>query len=375
MKKALLGASALIGATSLASGPALAAQAPEIQFSGALAFEGVWNDGDQEAAGSGFNITGNEQQSELVWEAQGVADNGLEYGANVQWRWQRADNGFDEAWIDFSGSFGRVYLGGEDGVTDLVAGTAGHSVQVGTWGTDGNNALRNVNFLGIDTGVHYYQSHEGISQATDNNKVGYVTPSFAGFTAGVSYTPDGNFQQQTGVNDGGAQKITELAAGYSNAFGDVSFTVDGAYAIGEDESNNAGVTAEVENEDIATYQLGALVSFAGVSVAGSYLQEDDSGCPVDVANCESGEAWNVGAGYSFGATGLSVMWQEGESDPDGDGQLDESEIFHAGVSHQLAEGLSAYANYYNFSLQADGGLTQATTNDADILILGSRVTF
>jgi hypothetical protein len=398
MKKTLLGASALVGAASLAAAPALAAEAPEISFSGALAYEGVWSDNDNtEAAGHGLNITGNEQQSELVWEATGTADNGLEYGANVQWRWQRAGGpgAFDEAWMDFSGSFGRLYLGGEDGVTDLVAGTAGHSVQVGTWGTDGNNANRSIAGLGyalsngatLNTGLHYYNSMAGMN--TDSNKIGYVTPSFAGFQAGISYTPDANFLQNTGTNNGAQQKLTEIAVGYGNTFGDVSLKLDASYGMGSDEAggtttgatlnNNGTITAggvtTGDQEDISSFQVGAMVGFAGFSVAASALDNDDSGCASNTPTCDAGDAWNIGAGYSFGPASVSVMYQEAEDDTDGNGRSDESEIFHAGVSYTIAEGLSAYANYYNASISDEGGTTSASSNDADVLILGSRITF
>jgi len=378
MKKTLMGASALVGVASFAAAPALAAEAPEISFSGALAYEGVWSDNDAEVAGHGFTITGNEQQSELVWAATGTADNGLEYGANVQWRWQRAGGpgAFDEAYMDFSGSFGRIYLGGEDSVSDLVAGTAGHTVQVGAWGTDGNNANRAMAKAGVTTtGLHYYQSHAAMAGAGDNNKIGYVTPSFAGFQAGIDYTPDGNFLQNGGVNDGAAQQLVNIAAGYSNTFGDVSLTVDAAYGMGDDESNNASAAAEVDNEDISSYQLGAMVGFAGFNVAASYLDNDDSGCPSNAPNCDAGDAWNIGAGYSFGPVGVSIMYQEAEDDTDGNGQQDESEIFHAGVNYTIAEGLSTHANYYNATWDNEGGVGAGNSNDADVLILGSRITF
>lgn len=377
MKKTLLGASALIGVASLTAAPAVAAEAPEISFSGALAYEAVVHSGDIRAAGTGFNITGNEQASELVWEATGTADNGLEYGANVQWRWLgggAAAGGFDEAWMDFQGGFGRAYVGFEDGISDLVAGTAGHTLQVGTWGTDGNNAARHVSFLGMNTKLHYYQSHLGLSG--DTNKIGYSTPSFGGFQAGVSFSPEGNAGQATGVNNGALQNNFEFAAGYSNTFGDVSLTLDGAYGIAEDNTAVAAA-APVDSENVGSYQLGAMVGFAGFSVAGSWLDNDDSGCPDNVANCDAGDGWNVGAGYSFGPAAVSVMYQQAEDDTDGNGFDDESEIFHAGVSYTIAEGLSTYANYYNFSLENESGAGAgtATSNDADVLILGSRITF
>jgi outer membrane protein OmpU len=391
MKKTLLGASALVGVASFVAAPALAAEAPEISFSGALGYEAVWSDGDQEAAGTGLNITGNEQQSELVWAATGTADNGLEYGANVQWRWLNNGSGagaFDESYMDFRGGFGRVYLGSEDGVSDLVAGTAGHTVQVGAWGTDGNNALRSFTVPGgMNTTLHYYQSHAGMT--SDANKIGYVTPSFGGFQAGISYTPDGNSGQAAGTNNGAAQKVTEIAAGYNGTFGDVSLTVDGSYGFGKDEAGGAGGAFAVnsstgavtqgaitgDQEDIAAYQVGAMVGFAGFNVAGAWGDNDDSGCAKTVNNCDAGDYWNLGAGYSFGPVGVSVMYQEAQADPNGNGRDDESEIFHAGVAYTVAEGLSTYANYYNMDFSADGGLTAANKNEADVLILGSRITF
>eukprot|EP00752_Nemacystus_decipiens_P015826 g14136.t1 len=379
MKKSLLGASALVGAASFAAAPAMA-EAPEISFSGALAYEMVIHDGDIDAGGTGINITGNEQQSELVWEATGTADNGLEYGANAQWRWMRNSAGadrsggdFDESWIDFSGSFGRVYLGAEDGVSDLVAGTAGHTVQVGAWGTDGNNALRHANLAGAaNATLHYYQSHAAMT--ADANKIGYVTPSFSGFQAGVSFVPDNTAQQQGPVNNGAAQNVFEFAAGYSGTFGDVSVNLDGSYGIGEDNSAIAGAT-EIGSEDIAAYMIGGMVGFAGFNIAAAYLDNDDSGCPDNVPNCDAGDGWNIGAGYSFGSVGVSAMYQEAENDPDGNGFNDESEIFHAGVNFTIAEGLSAHANYYAMSFDNEAGSAAATNNDADVLILGSRITF
>ena len=122
MKKTLLATSALVGATALAAGAANAGEAPVMTFSGNLSYEYIFVDNEIKAANGndGHIITANEQQSELVWDARGTADNGLEYGANIQWRWARADRGFDEAWIDFRGGWGRLFVGAEDGVDGLL---------------------------------------------------------------------------------------------------------------------------------------------------------------------------------------------------------------------------------------------------------------
>jgi outer membrane protein OmpU len=369
MKKVLLTTSALAGA-SLMAAPATA-DAPVMTFSGALAYEIVMFGGDVAQAGTGTNITANEQQSELVWDARGSADNGLNYRANLQWRALTGNTGaFDESWIDFTGGFGRLYIGSEDGVSDLVAGTSGHSVQVGTWGTDGNNALRHVNFLGIGTGLGYYASHAGMTG--DANKIGYITPNFGGFSAGVSYSPNSSTAQAAGTNNDGNANAVELAAGWSGAFGDVTVGIDGSYGFADDQSGVNGVT----QEDVGAYMVGATVGFAGFQIAGAFLDNDDSNCTTTVNNCDAGDGWNVGASYNFGPGAVSIMWQSSESDTDGNGQSDEADILHAGVNYRIAEGLSAHLNGYWFDLQNEAGSgVQTNSNDATVVILGTRITF
>ncbi len=374
MKKVLLTTSALAGASLLTAGTA-AAEAPVMTFSGALAYEAVMFDGDQADAGTGFNVTANEQQSELVWDARGSADNGLKYRANIQWRWANGGAGgnagtFDEAWLDFTGGFGRLFIGGEDGVSDLAAGTSGHSVQVGTWGTDGNNALRHVNFLGMSTALHYYASHAGMTG--DANKIGYITPNFGGFSAGVSYSPNSTFLQAQGTNNDGNANAWEFAAGWSGSFGDVTLGVDGSYGIADDQSGVNGV----DNEDVGSYMVGATVGFAGFQIAGAFLDNGDSNCVKTVTNCDAGDGWNVGASYNFGPGAVSIMYQQSENDTDGNGRDDEVSILHAGVNYNIAEGLSAHLNGYWFDLENEAGSgVAANSNDATVVILGTRVTF
>lgn len=374
MKKVLLTTSALAGASLLTAGTA-AAEAPVMTFSGALAYEMVAYGGDQADAGTGFNVTANEQQSELVWDAKGSADNGLNYRANIQWRWANGGAGgnagtFDEAWIDFTGSFGRLYIGGEDGVSDIVGGTAAQSTQVGTWGTDGNNALRHVNFLGMNTALLYYNSHAGMTG--DANKIGYITPNFSGFQAGVSYSPNSTFLQQQGANNDGNANAWELAAGWSGSFSDVSLAINGSYGFADDQSGTNGVT----RDDVRGYMIGGQVGFAGFAVSASYFNNDDSNCNKATVNCDAGDGYNVGASYSFGPGAVSISWQDAQDDTDGNNRDDEAKILHAGVNYTIAEGLSAHLNGYWFDLENESGSGVATnSNDATVFILGTRVSF
>lgn len=95
-----------------------------------------------------------------------------------------------------------------------------------------------------------------------------------------------------------------------------------------------------------------------------------------VTNCDAGDGWNVGASYNFGPGAVSIMYQQSENDTDGNGQDDEVSILHAGVNYNIAEGLSAHLNGYWFDLENEAGSgVAANSNDATVVILGTRVTF
>lgn len=385
MKKTLLGTSALAGAA-LAAGTAFAAEPPTLTVSGGMAYDLVWHSGDQPANGTGLNLTANEQQGELHWRVRGVADNGLEYGFMIDYRYMNGGSAagtFDETWMDFSGSWGRLYIGAEDGATDLVAGTHGNAVQVGTWGFDGNNASRHIRGYGggaldndgtFNTALHYYKSHAGMT--VDQNKIGYTSPSFGGFVVGASYAPNGTEGQQASRDRHNRDNAVELAARWSGNFEDVSIRVDGGYGFADDNSGIGGV----ERHDVRAWMVGARVGFAGFQVAAGYLDNRKSNCVRNIG-CDAGKGWDLGASYSFGPGAVSAYYGEARDDTNGNGFKDKTTNFHLGFQYRIAEGLTAHANWYNVRMDHNGGNSNpanapgAATNKANVLILGSRITF
>ncbi|WP_425407110.1 porin [Hwanghaeella sp.] len=372
MKKTLLATSALIGASVLAAGAANAGEAPVVSFSGALSYEYIFVDNDTRGVNGtdGHVLTANEQQSELVWDARGTADNGLEYGANIQWRAMGVDAGtgaFDEAYLDFRGSWGRLFVGSEDGVDGLIIPDA-NGIQVGTWGTDGNGANRaenTMNNIGVNTGSGYY--HDPAHYTGDSAKIGYLTPSFGGFQAGVSFAPDPNDDTRSDFAEDGSSNGVELAAAYNGDFDGIGFGIGASYGFAE--ANQTGTSLN-GLEDIESWRIGASVSVAGFSFAADYLDNGDSSCAANSATCDAGDGWSVGAAYSFGPAAVSASWQTFEEN---DGANDiELDVFHAGVNYQVAEGLSARINGYHLS-----GDTSAATGseDSSVVIVGTRVTF
>ena len=366
MKRNLLQGTWLAGVGMAVALPVSAGDAPDLIFAGNLSYEYIFVDNDARNANGndGHVLTANEQQSELVWDARGVADNGLEYGANIQWRWARGDRGFDEAWIDFRGDWGRFYIGAEDGVTDLWVPSA-KDVQVGSWGTDGNGANRAQNAIAGGNAGHLY-SNTVAGHTLDANKLGYLTPTFGGFDVGVSFAPDNGTEFQDAPANNDFANSLEFVARYRGALGGFGVEVAAGYVTAK-----AGTAPPVSTdlEDFSSYLVGAQVDYGGFSVASQWYDNGDSACPSGNAFCDAGTAWNIGASYTIGPTALSLQYQTAQqTDNTGVGQR--ADIYHAGFNHTLAEGLSARANGY--FIDGDQGLTD---DDATVLILGTRIQF
>ena len=375
MKKTLLATSALIGASVVAAGAANAGEAPVMTFSGNLSYEYIFVDNESRAAAGtdGHVLTANEQQSELVWDARGTADNGLEYGANIQWRAMGVDaaaGAFDEAWIDFRGGWGRLYVGSEDGVDGLLVPDT-NGIQVGAWGTDGNGANRAENSMditGANTDIAYYM--DPAHYMGDSAKIGYVTPSFGGFSAGVSFSPEeADDTRSDFTDDAGAANGVELAARFSTDFSGVGVSVGGSYGFAE--FDNLGSAAQA-NEDIESWRVGASISVAGFSFAADYVDNDESGCAGGVNNCDAGSGFAVGAAYSFGPGAISASYQSVEENTTGVNEI-ETDIFHAGINYQVAEGLSARINGYH--IDSTDQAANTADGDSTVLIIGTRVQF
>ena len=107
---------------------------------------------------------------------------GLEYGATVEFE---ADTNqtvnTDETWMFLRGGWGELRMGDEDGAVDNSI-IGGQTIAAGTGGIDGSSF--------VVAGIR----GEGVfpTETSDQTKIRYYTPSFGGFSLGVSYTPTSN---------------------------------------------------------------------------------------------------------------------------------------------------------------------------------------
>jgi outer membrane protein OmpU len=222
----------------------------------------------------------------VIVNATGTTDAGITYGSSIE---IEAGSGLetgtsanvfiDEATLFFSGAFGRIELGRDDGVEDVMQ-VSGRSAQAGTGGIDGDNPGTLAPFTVRFTG--------------DIAKVNYFTPRVAGFQLGASFTPDSG---DTGGRDSaddplapGFENIVSVGGNWTGQFTGLDMTLSAVALFGD------AVTAD---DDLMDWGVGAVLGFAGVTFGAGYAQRTDA---------DEADIFDVGIRYGFGPVRASVGW-------------------------------------------------------------------
>lgn len=435
MKRVLLATSAIAG-LALAS-PVSAQEAPiVVTLGGQVEFQSGFFSSDDR-----YNITGRSfrMNPEIQVNADAVADNGLEYGAEIQIEASGRNFRMDEDWLYVSGNFGEIRLGDDDGAADnaVFAPTVGIGQLDGSLGDfTGGNAGTSTDLqqlVGAGTAASpFTQAVLGIntikvSSTADSTKIVYLTPEFAGIQGGVSYTPELNEGDQVQTGQSGSRTDTiEAYLQYNGEFNGVGvsagFTMDYADVWGDFTQQDliAGrnafnlrrfyqttANATTYNPSAFAWQLGGQISYAGFAFGGGYLRRDFDDITIfneatlanvtDTASTDAHvSAWNIGASYTFGPAAVAINYAQAEFDNYGvafvdtagavyDNEYDEDTLA-VGFSYTVAPGLRVAADYYWVDVEgpsipavdANGIATGAAANDPDsthVFVTSVRVSF
>jgi predicted porin len=381
MKKILLGSTAMVGASVLMAGTALASDPPKLELSGYFKFEAWFADQDADTgANRGYHFENDDV--EIHFKAYATADNGLKYGAKIEW--DVDGNVIDEAVLDFSGNWGTLFLGDEDGANDLMK-VGGFSVLTAGGGWDGGPTaiLQNpgsVNLLGPTLGFG-----SGIADSTgdsdDATKISYFTPSFSGFRLGLSLTPDTGHTMGGNIADtaaGAASQDVENLFGYGveykGTFNDISVHVSGRGLYGSPEGETDGDAAG--REDINSWGVGGKVEWQGFALAAGYGDLGDSGVnkTAKATGRDAGTWYDVGVSYANGPYTVAGGYFHSEEDRTTTTE-DQVDFFSIGGNYNLAPGLDVYAEYNYVEIDDGSGTTTAVDNDASLFMVGTKITF
>lgn len=378
MKKILLGTTGLVGAAFMFAGVAVA-ETPKVTVGGFADFQAgyISDDSETNERSHGFR-----NDTEVIINIDGKSDSGLEYGAEIALEADVSGDTDNEGvnasrtFIYTGGQWGRIEWGSNVGAeqalkvdaSNFAAATGGID---GDWYrfalSDGNNSTN-----GAIIRPRLAMAHGGLGgngfQAEDTinaTKITYYTPRYAGFQAGVSYTPDTQVRGQ-GVANGAAGANTGFLADNDGGYGDVfsggvhwegnfdqfGLALAATGELGDSES------ALVGQQDLETWQIGGNVTFAGFIVGGSYGDFRDT--------IADGDYWTAGVGYDFGPFGTSITYLDSETD------LAEFKNLVLGVDYKLAPGFTPYAEVSMFEADDNGARLD---NDGTVVLVGTQLAF
>ncbi len=333
--KLLLGSTALVGAGVLFAGMSPAQAQIEIVVSGFTEVEVIGASGDT------LTGTGNDRNytfamdNELHVRANGETEGGTKYGSKVEIELGSgsAPGGSGNAFIDevglfFSGGFGRVELGRDDGAEDVMF-LGGEDAQAGTGGIDGDT--RNLGIVNVqNTG--------------DTTKATYFTPRIAGFQVGASFTPDTGDNGGTDNNPGDFENNIGAGVNWVGNFGAVDLTLSAVGIIGK---------AEVGDDDRKDYSIGGFLSIGGFDIGATWGQRTDA---------NEADFINLGVKYNFGNAAVSVGYNYANPDAG-----DSMNIFAVSGNMGLMPGVTLKGDV---SYNTDDPQEDAGSGDTDSTVSG-----
>lgn len=365
MKKILLAGAAV---TAMLAG-ATAAQAQtspiEVRIGGDAFFEAGFVSEDNDAGKKSGDFRDRYRLNIVV---TGKASNTLSYGARMR---LKADNGgagnvidADRGYMFIDSSYGNIRLGTGPSYNDDIGGVyrpidyqfLAENDQISAWAGDSALMAHTLADNGLGT------------------KVIYVTPSFSGLSAGLSFTPDSASvlnEVNTGRSKsaGGWEDAWEVGLNYNNKFGDLSVAASLGYMAAD-----SGVSTL---EDLAAWQAGLSVGYKGFTLAGGYILKDgdNAGFIGTTSRYKSDTTlYNVGASYAFGnaVVGVGYMYGEREGSTTTAANLEQS-VWSLGGNYVLAPGLSVGAEYAYVDISGDP--TSVADNKANVFLLRTFAAF
>ncbi len=369
MKKHLLSTSAI--ALGVAAAAPASAQEWTLSWGGFYNAHVAWVDasGTGLPAGADYDGVDTFTTGEIIFTPSVTLDNGLTFGINVQLEAQAtAGAQIDESYVTISGdNFGRIEIGNENsaGYKSMVAAPEVTSLAINSPSI--STFLPNTAAgLGFGFRGAMASAYTEVGRNNDVNRISYYTPSFNGFTVGVSYasrnaaTSNSTFS----VNKNGVlSDIFDIGASYSQTFGTTSVTLGARYGTA---SQITGVAAS----DPEVWAVGAQVGFGDFTVGGHYA-EDDNGVAGGAGDQRS---WSFGVTYDApGAWSFEALAFMGEND-NGPGVADsEYNAYRIGASRDLGPGVDW--DIYAIQAEIDAPVVAGTDVKATIIGTGINLSF
>jgi len=305
MKKILLGTTAIVTAAAFTA-PAFAADKIKLglrgYFTGGMAYYDLDGIDDVEQFIFGHD-------SEVHFRGSTTLDNGLKVSFRAELELENdadsrggdsdADT-IDEVYIQFDGGFGRVQFGQQDGVGDQMVISAPNvfgehtisSIDLNPFEAAIDSTIGSTFDNSIDTSPDF---------TSDNTKLIYFTPRFAGFQIGLSYMPVRE-KNANGYDFGSdilesnfGNNYIEIAGTWKHKFNGVGLGLSASYGEGD-----KGASSNDPNE----WHVGGEIEFGGFTFGAAYKEDDNSGS----STAPEEEHFDLGFTYETGPWTLGLAY-------------------------------------------------------------------
>lgn len=410
MRKILLGTTGVVAAALIGMGAAQAQQAPTVRVGGFMLTQMNYQDDDLDKAnGAPTGVAGAgriardeidfKNEVEIQITVSGKAANGLTYGAVIEIQNDGTGGTVfdqDEAYV-FLGTptLGQIRFGEEDSAASLLQ--VRHP-SIATSGTDGDWDDGLLSSSAFTSGGPSLLT--GINDGNDSTKIIYLSPQFAGFDFGISYSPNRNEGDRiiagraldslsgsitpTSVNRDATGLTNEISLGlrYRGNFGGVGIAAGVGYQTAEAATATAAGAAASARPDLEAYTTGLTLSAFGFTVGGEYTWGKYSSNTTSTLNrvgADDSSHYALGVTYTTGAISVGAFYGAAEQDTNGAGKAKREQTVY-GISglYNIAPGLDVYATYAqiqddNVNITANGGTL--VNREASAFLLGTRIAF
>lgn len=357
MKKVLLSSAAL--ATLAFAAPASAESGVKLDLGGY--FKGYMTYTSQD------DTTGDPRNLDIVratevhFSGETTLDNGLTVGAHIEGEADQGDS-FDvnESYAYFSGSWGRVNFGSEDGAAFLlqVAAPSANSDFDSVRQVLNPFNYTTVGSSSVDTEQDYDQD---VTAKAD--KITYLSPVFSGFQAGVSYTPEIRTASRDteGVDDDDSStseygNAFDVALRYEGEFDGFKLTAGVGYTHASVETDSASV------DDRQAWDAGLDLDIGAWGVGVAYTDDNMGSEDDDVTN------WVVGVDYTTGPFVLGASYYNQDDEVGTDVETDR---YTGGVVYNYGPGMSFRGTVTYVDHEIDG----ADDENGTSVLLGTSISF
>ena len=326
MRKLLLGTTALAAAATLSANAALA----DLSISGY--YEWRYESRSSQVTANDGTYFGND--SEIAFKWSNKTDSGLNVSMKQEFETDAGNTAVQESSIAIEGGFGKVILGGDDGVNDILPPAEVDLISEEMYYTTGTSSAAST-ALGIKNG-------DMANLAGNSNKITYILPSMNGLTAGISHT---------NASAAGNSDTTEFGASYTVDAGGASITLGGVSG-----------TTENSTQDIDSQQLGLKVVSGNISFVLAQSEYEASG--------DDEQATGAAVKYQVN-DGMSVAVYTSETEDDSSSE----EYTNSGAEliYSIASGLSAIITVEDYDYKA--GTSGKTADNGTASKLTIKATF